>query len=173
MTIEDLVTMMDDAIEVYESTIKPIGNRLGGSICISSKWGIVTYYTEDKQIDQLADLLNTSPTMLDFDAGAEHNGYMWCNSTEGLFPTQHLPKAREIEKVEDGLNQIAGHNANIMICAFSDCITMSINIPHDDIVQLVAQKFRYSVDEYNHIVLDYKGNNFHLFEEDKNFARER
>ena len=171
MTIEDLVTIMDDAMEVYDSIIKPIGNRLGGGVCLSSKWGITTYYTDNQQIDQLADLLNTSPTMLDFKAGAEHNGFIWYNSADGLFPTQRLPKSREIEKLEDGLNQIAGHNANILVCAFSDCIVISVQLPKEEIINLISQKFRYSVDANNQISVDYKGKEFHFTEEDKNFAR--
>ena len=171
MTIDTITSMMDDAIEIYEGILNPISKKLGGAVCICSKWGIVMYYEDERQINKLADLLDTSPQMLDFFAGAEHNGFMWRNSTEnGTAPTISLPTPREIDKLEEGCNQIAGYDAMIMMVAVSSSsISISLKLPKEEIMNLIGSKYKYILNEYDQIEVEYGGYTFNFHTEQHNF----
>lgn len=171
MTIDTITSMMDDSIEVYEGVIKPISKKLGGAVGIASKWGIIMYYEDERQISKLADLLDTSPQMLDFLAGAEHNGFMWRNSTENsTAPTISLPTPREIDKLEEGCNQIAGYDAMIiMVAVSSSSISISLKLPKEEIMSLIGSKYKYHLDEYDNVVVDYGGYSFDFHTEKHNF----
>lgn len=171
MTIDNITSMMDDSIEVYESVLNPISKKLGGAVDIASKWGIIMYYEEERQISRLADLLDTSPHMLDFSAGAEHNGFIWRNSTENsTAPTISLPTPREIDKLEEGCNQIAGYDAMIiMVAVSSSSISISLKLPKEEIMSLIGSKYKYYLDEYDNVVVDYGGYTFDFHTEKHNF----